>query len=97
MRWFEALGLEDAPGWWKKCLPGRNASTAHAQGHTHPQRICHHRRNHRHSGLCGQAPSDYLELAEFLVKIGIDSMSLNPDTLLGNTRHVLEVEKIMQN
>jgi len=39
------------------------------------------RRNHRHIGLCGQAPSDYPEFAEFLVKEGIDSMSLNPDSI----------------
>jgi pyruvate, water dikinase len=51
------------------------------------------RRNHRHSGLCGQAPSDYPEMAEYLVQIGIDSMSLNPDAVLQTTRHVLEVEK----
>jgi len=50
------------------------------------------KRNHRHSGLCGQAPSDYPEMAEYLVEIGIDSMSLNPDTVLATTRHVLEVE-----
>ena len=40
------------------------------------------KRNNRHCGLCGQAPSDYPEFAEFLAKEGIDSMSLNPDTLL---------------
>jgi len=51
------------------------------------------RRNQRHSGLCGQAPSDYPEMAEYLVKIGIDSMSLNPDTVLTTTRHVLQAEK----
>ena len=51
------------------------------------------RRNGRHSGLCGQAPSDYPEMAEYLVEIGIDSMSLNPDTVLATTRHVVEVEK----
>lgn len=51
------------------------------------------RRNGRHSGLCGQAPSDYPEIAEYLVQIGIDSMSLNPDAVLQTTRHVLEVEK----
>jgi pyruvate,water dikinase len=50
------------------------------------------RRNHRHSGLCGQAPSDYPEMAEYLVQLGIDSMSLNPDAVLQTTRHVLEVE-----
>ena len=50
------------------------------------------RRNGRHSGLCGQAPSDYPEMAEYLVEIGIDSMSLNPDTVLATTKHILEVE-----
>ena len=51
------------------------------------------RRNHRHSGLCGQAPSDYPEMAQFLVEIGIDSMSLNPDTVLKTTLQVLELER----
>ncbi len=51
------------------------------------------RRNGRHSGICGQAPSDYPEMAEYLVEIGIDSISLNPDTVLKTTRHVLDVEK----
>jgi pyruvate, water dikinase len=51
------------------------------------------RRNHIHSGLCGQAPSDYPDMAEYLVEIGIDSMSLNPDTVLKTTRQVLEVER----
>jgi pyruvate,water dikinase len=51
------------------------------------------KRNKRHSGLCGQAPSDYPEMAEFLVDIGIDSMSLNPDAVLKTTQHVLDVEK----
>jgi pyruvate,water dikinase len=32
-------------------------------------------------------------MAEYLVEIGIDSMSLNPDTVLTTTRHVLQVEK----
>ncbi len=50
-------------------------------------------RNGIHSGLCGQAPSDYPEMAEFLVRIGIQSMSLNPDTVLATTLHVLDVEK----
>ena len=54
------------------------------------------RRNRRHSGICGQAPSDYPEIAEHLVEIGIDSISLNPDTVLATTRHVLEVEKRLQ-
>jgi len=49
-------------------------------------------RNGIHSGLCGQAPSDYPEMAEFLVEIGIESMSLNPDTVVSITRKVLEIE-----
>jgi pyruvate,water dikinase len=50
------------------------------------------RRNGIHSGLCGQAPSDYPDMAEFLVRLGIDSMSLNPDTVVKTTRQVLELE-----
>ncbi len=49
-------------------------------------------RNKRHSGICGQAPSDYPEVAEHLVEIGIDSISLSPDTVLSTIRHILEVE-----
>ena len=51
------------------------------------------KRNNRHCGLCGQAPSDYPEMAEFLVEIGIDSMSLTPDTVLKTTQLVLETEQ----
>jgi pyruvate,water dikinase len=40
------------------------------------------KRNRRHVGICGQAPSDYPEMARFLVTCGIDSMSLNPDTVV---------------
>lgn len=50
------------------------------------------RRNGIHSGLCGQAPSDYPEMAQYLVEVGIDSMSLNPDTVIATTRHVLDIE-----
>jgi pyruvate,water dikinase len=50
------------------------------------------RRNQRHSGLCGQAPSDYPEMAEFLVQAGIDSISLNPDVVLKTTRQILQIE-----
>jgi len=51
------------------------------------------KRNKRHSGICGQAPSDYPEIAEYLIRLGIDSMSLNPDVVLKTTLHALEVEK----
>jgi len=50
------------------------------------------RRNGIYSGLCGQAPSDHPEMARFLVELGIESISLNPDTVLKTTRAVLEIE-----
>jgi len=50
------------------------------------------KRNGVHSGLCGQAPSDYPEMAEFLVQTGIDSMSLNPDTVIKTIPVVLAAE-----
>ena len=40
------------------------------------------RRNNIKIGICGQAPSDYPEMAKFLIEQGIDSMSLNPDTVV---------------
>jgi pyruvate, water dikinase len=52
-------------------------------------------RHGKHSGICGQAPSDYPDMAEYLVEIGIDSMSLNPDSVLGVTRSVLALEARM--
>jgi pyruvate,water dikinase len=41
-------------------------------------------------GICGQAPSDYPEFAAFLVECGIDSISLNPDTVLATTLSMLD-------
>jgi pyruvate,water dikinase len=43
-------------------------------------------------GICGQAPSDYPEFAQFLVEKGISSISLNPDTVLQTTHTILEAE-----
>lgn len=47
----------------------------------------------KYIGICGQAPSDYEDFAIFLVEEGIDSMSLNPDTILKTTEAVLRKEK----
>ena len=44
-------------------------------------------------GICGQAPSNYPEFAEFLVEEGIDTMSLNPDSFIETAQHVAEVER----
>ncbi|HSK77005.1 MAG TPA: phosphoenolpyruvate synthase [Thermoanaerobaculia bacterium] len=46
----------------------------------------------RKVGICGQAPSDYPEFAEFLVEAGIDSISLNPDSVAEVRRRVAAVE-----
>jgi len=51
------------------------------------------KRNNRHSGICGQAPSDHLEIARFLVKLGIDSISLTPDRVLRTMQAVREIEE----
>ncbi|HEY9612775.1 phosphoenolpyruvate synthase [Allocoleopsis sp.] len=45
-------------------------------------------------GICGQAPSDYPEFTKFLVEQGIDSISLNPDSVLKTILMVAEVEGV---
>jgi pyruvate,water dikinase len=50
------------------------------------------RRAGKKIGICGQAPSDYPEFAQFLVEKGISSISLNPDTVLQTTHVILEAE-----
>jgi pyruvate,water dikinase len=52
----------------------RLIKTAHAKG--------------RKVGICGQAPSDYPDFAEFLVEAGIDTMSLNPDSVIQVKQHI---------
>jgi pyruvate,water dikinase len=51
------------------------------------------KKNGKKIGICGQAPSDYPEFAEFLVQCGIDSISLNPDTVIKTTDKILQAEK----
>ena len=54
------------------------------------------KRNHRHSGICGQGPSDYPEMAEALVNMDIDSMSLNPDSVLQTIQSISKLEAIRE-
>jgi pyruvate,water dikinase len=64
-----------------KRLVSQIIETAHSH---HPKRKV---------GICGQAPSDFPEFAEFLVECGIDSISLNPDTVLKTRLIIAEAEK----
>ncbi|MEO0406474.1 MAG: phosphoenolpyruvate synthase [Cyanobacteria bacterium P01_A01_bin.135] len=51
------------------------------------------KRCQRKIGICGQAPSDYPEFAQFLVEQGIDSISLNPDSVLKTMLAIAALEK----
>jgi pyruvate,water dikinase len=46
------------------------------------------RRHGKYVGICGQGPSDYPDLAEWLMEEGIESMSLNPDTVVETWLHL---------
>lgn len=50
------------------------------------------KKNKRKIGICGQAPSDFPDFAQFLVREGIDSISLNPDTVIKTTLKIAEEE-----
>jgi len=69
---LSALFSEQDPG--VKRLIAMVVERAHRQG--------------RPVGICGQAPSDYPEFAEWLVSIGIDSLSLNPDSIMSVARRL---------
>ena len=55
------------------------------------------KKNNRKIGICGQAPSDYPEFAQFLVELGIDSISLNPDTVLKTMLEIAKTEAEIAN
>jgi pyruvate,water dikinase len=52
----------------------------------------HRHKPRRKIGICGQAPSDFPEFADYLVECGIDSMSLNPDVVLSTRLNIAKVE-----
>lgn len=57
------------------------------------QAVAGAKRNGRHVGICGEAPANYPEVARFLAQIGIDSISVNPSSLLRTIALVRDVEK----
>jgi phosphoenolpyruvate synthase/pyruvate phosphate dikinase len=82
VQWFEQIRLEDLPK-----VGGKNASLGEMyQALTGDVLIA--KQKGRKIGICGQAPSDYPEFAEFLVKEGIDSISLNPDSVIKTMIHL---------
>ncbi len=44
-------------------------------------------------GICGQGPSDFPDFAQFLVEQGIDTISINPDSIIKTTKAIYEIEK----
>ena len=54
-------------------------------------KVCTRRK--KYVGICGQAPSDHVHFAKFLVEEGIESMSLNPDSIIKTTIAVAKFEK----
>jgi pyruvate,water dikinase len=51
------------------------------------------KRNHRHIGICGEAPANYPEIAQFLTGLGIDSISVNPSSVLRTMAIVHQAEE----
>jgi pyruvate,water dikinase len=51
------------------------------------------RRNSRHVGICGEAPANYPDIAQFLTRLGIDSISVNPASLLRTFTAVYDAEQ----
>ena len=51
------------------------------------------RRNHRHVGICGEAPATYPEIARLLAGLGIDSISVNAASLVRTTIAVHQAEQ----
>lgn len=58
-------------------------------------KVC--KNNNKYIGICGQGPSDYPDFAQFLVELGIESISLNPDSVLKTKIAIAETEKNLLN
>ena len=59
-------------------------------------RVTGAKRNGRHVGICGEAPANYPEIARFLAGLGIDSISVNPASLMRTMTVVREAEDLQQ-
>jgi phosphoenolpyruvate synthase (EC 2.7.9.2) len=82
------LGLDRDSSLVARLFDERN----HAVKRMIAQAIATAKQRDRKIGICGQAPSDYPEFARFLVEQGIDSISLNPDSVLKTLLEIAAVE-----
>jgi phosphoenolpyruvate synthase/pyruvate phosphate dikinase len=80
---FEQIGLRDLGR-----VGSKNASLGELDPRSHQRREA----PRKPIGICGQAPSDYPEFAEWLVGEGIDSISLNPDVAIATRLRIAAVE-----
>ncbi len=53
------------------------------------------KKNNVKVGICGQGPSDFPDFAQFLVELGIDSISVTPDSVFKTIKAISEVEKLV--
>lgn len=67
----------------------RNPAVLHLMEHV----ITIAKQRKKYIGICGQGPSDHPDLAQFLVKCGIESVSLNPDTVIKTRMLIAKAEK----
>jgi pyruvate,water dikinase len=82
------LGIDRDSGTVAHLFDERNQAVMRTIGHA----IEAARRMSKPIGICGQAPSDYPEFAEWLVKAGITSISLNPDTVIKTAALIAKTE-----
>jgi hypothetical protein len=75
---------------------GITATLAQSKRNRAAKEFMHDKLEQRKIGIGGQAPSDYPDFAQFLVEQGIDSISLNPDTVMKTMLAILEKETASQ-
>ena len=54
------------------------------------------KRHRRHIAICGEAPANYPEVARYLVGLGIDALSVNPDSVLRTMKVAFEAEEALE-
>ena len=74
----------------KEDIPELEAVTRVMSGGSQTTKVTHE--NGCKVGICGQAPSDHPEFAAFLVECGIDTISLNPDSVIQGSRYIADAE-----